>query len=115
MSDRDSYTAAEDAGDDVLAGNALAFTAYQQTVTHSRGADVADASWERARTQATPRVAALLLERSAWAHAVAGHAAETERALSAAREALHRDDDRHEPDWVFWVDDQELDIMAGRC
>lgn len=112
---RDSYRAAEEAGDDVLAGNALAFTAYQQTVTSSRGADVAEASWEKARRAATPRVAALLLERSAWAHAVAGDARAADRGLAQAREALQRHDDRPEPDWVFWVDDRELDIMAGRC
>jgi hypothetical protein len=64
---------------------------------------------------ATPRVAALLLERKAWAHAVAGDYRQADTALNLAREALHRDDDRPEPDWVFWVDEREIDIMGGRC
>jgi len=36
-------------------------------------------------------------------------------ALGQASEALHRDDDRLEPDWVFWVDEREISIMTGRC
>lgn len=112
---RTSLVAADEAGDDALAGNALAFTAYQQTSTGQSGAAMARASVERGTTTATPRVAALLLERSAWAHAAAGQAREADAALDAAREALLRNDDRGEPDWVFWVDDAELDIMAGRC
>lgn len=111
---RSSLRAAEDAGDGALAGNALAF-AYQQTATNTRGTATAAASYETARAVATPRVAALLLERTAWAHAVAGEARSADDALSLAREALHKDDDRPEPDWVFWVDDTEIDIMAGRC
>lgn len=98
----------------MLAGNALAFTAYQQTAS-GRGTDTAVASCERAHGAATPKVEALLLERSAWAHATTGAASSADTALRLAREALHRDDDRPEPDWVFWVDDQELDIMSGRC
>ena len=37
---------------------------------------------------AAPGVRALLYERLAWAHAVAGQADETERDLDAARDAL---------------------------
>jgi hypothetical protein len=35
--------------------------------------------------------------------------------LAEAREALHAAASRPEPDWVFWVDDDELNIMVGRC
>lgn len=112
---RDSLATAEEADDGALAGNALAFVAYQQTATESDGTDTARASYETARRVATPRVAALLLERSAWAHAVAGDAREADTALGQAREALHRADDRPEPDWAQWVDEAELDIMTGRC
>jgi tetratricopeptide (TPR) repeat protein len=112
---QDSLDAAHEANDTALEGNALAFMAYQQTATQQDGTATADASYEIAQTAATPRVAALLLERSAFAHAVAGDARQADRALAQARETLHRDDDRPEPDWVFWVNEREIDIMTGRC
>lgn len=93
---RDSRTAAVEADDGALAANALAFVAYQQTTVHADGTDAASASVEQARPVATPRVKALLLERSAWAHAVAGDARTADTALSQAREELHRPDDRTE-------------------
>lgn len=111
----DSRRAAEQAGARDLAGNALAYSAYQQTTTTKRGTADADASYEVARESATPRVAALLLSRRAWAHAVAGDARQADAALAMAREALDRPADRPEPDWVFWVGPAEIDIMAGRC
>jgi tetratricopeptide (TPR) repeat protein/transcriptional regulator with XRE-family HTH domain len=110
-----SFEAAKEASNAALAGNALAFLAYQQISTAKPSVAMATASYATAEKDATPRVRALLLERMAWTHAVAGQANETERALNAARNALRSVDDRPEPDWVFWVDDNELDIMAGRC
>jgi hypothetical protein len=110
-----SLGAAREANNHALVGNALAFIAYQETSTQQNGTATALASYETARSVATPRVAALLLERSAFTHAVAGDARQADVALAQSREALHRDDDRPEPDWVFWVDEREIDIMAGRC
>lgn len=110
-----SLTAANEAGNTALAGNSLAFLAYQRVSTAKPSVAMAAASYATAEKAATPRVRALLLERLAWTHAVAGQANETERALDRARHALHSVDNRPEPDWVFWVDDNELDIMAGRC
>ena len=111
----DSRTAAEEADAFDLAGNALAYSAYQQTATSQSGTALATTSYEVARPVATPKVNALLLERKAWAHATAGEPQEADRALNLAREALNIRDDRPEPDWVFWVDEAEIDIMAGRC
>jgi tetratricopeptide (TPR) repeat protein len=111
----DSFHAARDANDPALAGNALAFVAYQETATNKNGTATAQASYETARATATPRVEALLLERMAFAHAAVGDARQADTALTQAREALQRADDRRDPDWVFWVDEQEIDIMAGRC
>ncbi|MET9263762.1 hypothetical protein [Amycolatopsis sp. NPDC004079] len=111
----DSRDAAKTAGARDLVGNALAYSAYQQTVTTKQGTTDADASYEVAREAASPRVSALLLSRKAWAHAVAGDAGQADAALGMAREALERRDDRPDPDWVFWVDAAEIDIMAGRC
>lgn len=111
----DSRQNAEDAGALDLAGNAIAYAAYQQTAKQQSGTALATDSYEVARQVATPKVSALLLERKAWAHATAGEAAEADRALNLAREALNSPSDRPEPDWVFWVDAAEIDIMAGRC
>jgi hypothetical protein len=110
-----SLTAAKDAEDPALAGNALAFVAYQETATTGDGTSTAQESHATARNAATPRVEALLLERKAFAHSVAGDARQADTALARARDALQRVDARPEPDWVFWVDEQEIDIMAGRC
>jgi tetratricopeptide (TPR) repeat protein len=111
----DSGRAARVAGAPDLVGNALAYSAYQQTATAQSGTADADESYEVAREVATPKVSALLLERKAWAHAAAGDARQADEALGLAREALHRNDSRPEPDWVWWVDEAEVDIMAGRC
>ncbi len=110
-----SLSAAREAGDAALAGNALALVAYQQTTAASDGTVTAQQSHETVRGTATPRVQALLLERKAFSHAVAGDAQQADRALGLAREALLRIEGRPEPDWVFWVDEKEIDIMAGRC
>ncbi|MCG8925624.1 helix-turn-helix domain-containing protein [Lentzea sp. CC55] len=110
-----SFDAATEAGHSVLAGNALAFLAYQQVTCKNPNIDMAIASYETAKKHATPRVRALLLERMAWTHAVAGQADETERALATAAEVVHQASSRPEPDWVFWVDEDEIKIMSGRC
>ncbi|WP_406171200.1 XRE family transcriptional regulator [Streptomyces sp. NBC_00996] len=111
-----SHKAAADAGDAELAGNALAFLAYQ-TVAGDRqaGIEIAARSVAEAGPDAAPGVRALLYERLAWAHAVAGRAGETERALESAAAALAEVDDLPQPDWVTWVDANELQIMTGRC
>ncbi|MEV6879774.1 hypothetical protein [Amycolatopsis sp. NPDC051128] len=111
----DSRKAAEEAGALDLAGNALAYAAYQQTTTAQSGTALATDSYEIAQPMATPKVSALLLERKAWAHATAREPQEADRALNLAREALEVRDDRPDPDWVFWVNEAEIDIMAGRC
>ncbi|MBD0842241.1 MULTISPECIES: helix-turn-helix domain-containing protein [unclassified Streptomyces] len=112
----ESYAAAADAGDTALAGNALAFLAYQKVNgDHQAGTETAARSCETAGSDAPPGVRALLYERLAWAYAVAGLADETERALQAADAALSEPNDEPQPDWVAWVDENELRIMTGRC
>ncbi|WP_329554158.1 XRE family transcriptional regulator [Streptomyces sp. NBC_00696] len=112
----DSYKAASEAGDSALAGNALAFLAYQTaTGDRSAGVDIAERSCRTAGPDAPAGVSALLYERLAWAYAVAGNAGESEKALAAAEEALGEKDQNSQPDWVAWVDGNELQIMTGRC
>lgn len=111
-----SHHAAVEARDTELAGNALAFLAYQNVNGDRRAAiEVAARSCATAGPDAAPGVRALLYERLAWAYAVAGLADETERALDAARAALAEVDDAPQLDWVAWVDETELRIMTGRC
>ncbi|MFZ3595833.1 XRE family transcriptional regulator [Streptomyces sp. BH104] len=111
-----SHAAATEAGDTALAGNALAFLAYQAVSGDRRaGIEIAARSCETAGPEAAPGVRALLCERLAWAHAVAGDPDETERALAAAESALTEAADAPQPDWAAWVDRTELQIMAGRC
>ncbi|WP_405885544.1 XRE family transcriptional regulator [Streptomyces sp. NBC_01136] len=115
---KDSHTAGVEAGDTAVAGNALAFLAYQ-AVSGDRmaGVEIASRSCATAGPDAAPGVRALLYERLAWAHAVAGNAAETERALGTAESALDETDAAAvpQPDWAAWVDRNELQIMSGRC
>ena len=110
-----SHTAALEAGDRALAGNALAFLAYQAPAGGQRAVGLARDSVATAGDAATPAVRALLQERRAWAHALAGDEAATGEALDLAGTALVEHDGRPEPDWVFWVDRTEIQIMAGRC
>ncbi|GAB2798525.1 XRE family transcriptional regulator [Streptomyces daliensis] len=111
-----SLRTATEAGDAALAGNALAFLAYQR-IDSDRGAGVetAEQSCRTAGPDAPSGVRALLHERLAWAYAVAGRVSETERALSTAEAALCDADDVPQPDWAAWVDQDELRIMTGRC
>lgn len=114
---RESRSAAEDAGAEDLARNALAYLAYQAVAADPRAAAAIAAHSCDAVTEETPvTVRALLWERCAWARAVAGDANGTEVALAEARAALGADDAGDpQPAWSAWVDQVELDIMAGRC
>ncbi|MGD3112209.1 XRE family transcriptional regulator [Streptomyces sp. YGL11-2] len=111
-----SHKAATEAGDAPLAGNALAFLAYQKiNGDRQSGIEFATESCRTAGSDAPRTVRALLYERLAWAYAVAGNAGETARALGMAEAALRESDDAPQPDWAAWVDHNELQIMNGRC
>ncbi|MEU9789647.1 XRE family transcriptional regulator [Streptomyces sparsogenes] len=110
-----SHQAATEAKDTALAGNALAFLAYQKINTNrSVGIEIAVRSCSTAGPDAPSGVRALLYGRLAWAYAAAGEADETERALNAAETALSEDDGTPQPDWAAW-EGNGLQIMAGRC
>jgi transcriptional regulator with XRE-family HTH domain len=110
-------TAAMAAGDHVLAGQLLSSLSYQiaNVGDPADAALLARSAVTGART-ATPTVRALLLERVAWASARA-------RDRDGARRALDGVDDSYsdrspgieEPEWVYWLDRKEIDVMAGRC
>jgi transcriptional regulator with XRE-family HTH domain len=107
---------ATEAGDQAVAANNLSSLAYQ---TANVG-DPADAvliacSAAAGAADAPPRVRALLAERVAWAQARANQATPAERALDQVDELLGDDSPAEPPDWVYWLDRREADVMAGRC
>ncbi|WP_238151623.1 hypothetical protein [Kribbella sindirgiensis] len=107
---RRALDAARDSGDAGLEGNSLAFLAYEKADQQT-----AAESTRIAGARTTPRVRALLHERLAWTYAVGGQAYHAEKALQAAAEAVRETASAPEPDFVFWVDELEVDIMTGRC
>lgn len=111
-------SAAPEAGDDALAGQLLSSLSYQM----ANIGDPADAlllarsAVKGAQRVATPVVRALLLERAAWASARARDRDGARRALDAVDDAYEqRADGTEEPEWVYWLDRKEIDVMAGRC
>ncbi|MGW7492168.1 XRE family transcriptional regulator [Streptomyces sp. NPDC054786] len=112
----ESYQAATQARDTALAGNALAFLSYQKVSgDREAGIEIARTACRTAGPDAPPGVRALMHERLAWACAVAGQVDGTEQALNDAETALSEHDGMPQPDWVGWVDGNELQIMTGRC
>jgi len=110
-------TAAQAAGDRALGAQLLSSLAYQIANVGKRDDAVLIArSAVTGAPNATPLVRALLTERLAWAAARAHDADTTRRALDAVDDAYTQ----HtagiaEPEWVYWLDRAEIDVMAGRC
>ena len=110
------HTAATEIRDAGLAGNALAFAAYQR-ITLGRPARLAsEKSLHAAGLPGVhPQVRALLCSRAAWTFALDGDAETAARCLGLAEESLGQPDSRAAPDCAAWIDETELAIMSGRC
>ncbi|WP_248294942.1 helix-turn-helix transcriptional regulator [Actinoplanes sp. TBRC 11911] len=109
--------AAEDAGDRVLGAQLLSSLAYQMSNVGNRddGFLIARSTVSGAH-DATPAVRALLTERLAWAAARCHDVETTRRALDAVDDAYERrSDGAAEPEWVYWLNRNEIDVMAARC
>jgi transcriptional regulator with XRE-family HTH domain/tetratricopeptide (TPR) repeat protein len=109
--------AAHAAGDTPLAANLISTLSYQvSNVGNPREALLlAQSADTGAKHQATPTTRALFKERVAWANAKVGDRKQAERALAAVEtDYEHRmsDDD---PEWVYWLNEDEINVMAGRC
>lgn len=112
---RRSHAAATETGDAGLAGNALAFHAYQLIGLGRPARLISEKSVHAAeRPGVAPGVQALLYSRAAWTFALDGDADATARCLGLAENAFARADDRT-PDYAAWIDETELAIMTGRC
>ncbi|MGI5212888.1 helix-turn-helix domain-containing protein [Plantactinospora sp. CA-290183] len=112
---RTSLAAAHDAEDLPLAGNAMAFLAYQELTLGRPATQTIAAACDTADPTATPGVRALVHMRRAWIHAVNGQPDDAERHLGIGVTCLTEQDERPDPDWVYWVDQEEAEIMTGRC
>ncbi|RZU49488.1 hypothetical protein EV385_1238 [Krasilnikovia cinnamomea] len=108
--------AAHAGGDAAGAANNLSSLAYQvANVGDAREAvTIAKSACVGARRAASATVRALLAERVAWAEARAGDAAAAERALGTVEEQYEHRRPADDPIWVYWLDEGEIDIMAGR-
>ncbi|GAA2803186.1 helix-turn-helix transcriptional regulator [Saccharopolyspora taberi] len=111
--------AAHAAGDQVLAAHLVSSLAYHLAES-GHGADavlLARSALARVRgRELAPAVRALLHARLAWAHAKAGNRAESRAAMDRAQEHhAGRGADDPEPDWVYWLTAEQMDIIVGRC
>jgi len=112
---RRSHTAAMEAGDAGLAGNALAFHAYLLIGLGEPARSISVKSLHAAdQSGVDPAVRALLYSRAAWTFALDGDADATARCLGHAEEAFTSAIGQV-PDYAAWIDETELAIMTGRC
>jgi hypothetical protein len=114
---RGGVLAARTAGNAPLAANIISTFSYQvaNTVSPNEGVLLARTAYQGGRSDASPLARALLLERVAWSAAKSGDSRECERALGMVEDSFsagRRDDD---PDWLYWLNREEIDVMAGRC
>ncbi|HEY8526754.1 MAG TPA: helix-turn-helix transcriptional regulator [Acidimicrobiales bacterium] len=108
-------SAAHAAGDRQLAGQLVSSLAYHLANTGPpRDAVLLAQSAVAGAKAATGVVRALFGERLAWAHARAGDRVETDRALGRVEDA-YASPSGDGPEWAYWLDELEIDVMAGRC
>jgi hypothetical protein len=114
---RGGVMAARAARDHALAANIISTFSYQvaNNGNPNDAAMLARTAYQGGRKDATPIARALLLERVAWSAARSGDIRHCEQTLGLVEDSFAagpRDDD---PDWVYWLNREEIDVMAGRC
>src|SRR5437879_6536914 len=100
-----------------LAANLISSLSYLSSNVGSPGEAVllAHTAYMGARHRASAATQALLQERIAWAHARAGELREAQKALAEAELVYERRNPGEDPPWVYWLNRDEIDVMAGRC
>ena len=108
--------AAHAGGDVAGAANNLSSLAYQVSNVGDphKAAMLARSAYAGARRDATATTRALLAERVAWAAARTGEASGAERALATVETKYEQRRSTDDPEWVYWLDEDEIEIMAGR-
>jgi hypothetical protein len=114
---RGGVVAARAAGNAPLAANIISTFSYQVANTGSprEAAVLARTAYQGGQHDATPITRALLLERVAWSAARSGDLRGCERTLGQVEESFASGPRDNEPDWVYWLNREEVDVMAGRC
>jgi hypothetical protein len=114
---RGGVLAARAAGNAPLAANIISTFSYQvaNTGNPNEAVVLARTAYKGAKHDATPVTCALLLERVAWSAAKAGDLRDCERALGLVEESFSAGARDNDPDWVYWLNREEIDVMAGRC
>ncbi|GAB3435359.1 helix-turn-helix domain-containing protein [Flindersiella endophytica] len=112
----DGVRAAHAGHDPIGAANLLSSLAYQEASLGNASDAIllAQAALKGAGPDAKGRVRALLLERLAWSYAKAGQNKLADQTLDRVGEAFAENVET-EPSWVYWLDQHEIDVMAGRC
>ena len=100
-----------------LAGNIISTLSYQLANTGNprQAALLARTAYAGARRDATATTKALLLDRVAWADAKSGDLTSCERSLGQVEDNFNHAKPEDDPDWVYWLNRGEIDVMAGRC
>lgn len=76
---------------------------------------LARTAYQGGREKATPITRALFLERVAWSAARSGDKRDCERTLGLVEDSFAAGPRDNDPDWVYWLNREEIDVMAGRC
>jgi len=100
-----------------LAANLISTLAYQVSEIGSPfdGVLLAHTAVHGAAQQASATTRALFTERVAWAHARAGNRRQAEQALAMVEQAWDQRRPDADPEWVYWLNEDEITIMAARC
>lgn len=114
---RGGVVAARAACNAPLAANIISTYSYQVANTGNPNDAVvlARTAYQGGQRDATPVTRALLLERVAWASARSGDLRSCEHALGSVEESFSSGPRDNDPDWVYWLNREEVDVMAGRC
>jgi len=109
--------AAHAAGDRPLAANVISTLAYQTSNTGNPldGVLLAQTASRGAEHAATATAQALFHERVAWAQAKAGNRRSTEQALAQVEQNFDRRRPDDDPEWIYWLNEDEIAVMAARC
>lgn len=107
--------AAKEARDGILGAQLLSSLSYQMAnVGNPSDAALLARTAVMGAQGATPVVHALFLERVAWASARSGDKEGTRRSLEEVNES-YEGRGKDEPEWVYWLNSTEIDVMTGRC
>lgn len=114
---RGGVMAARAAHDSALAANLISTFSYQvaNNGNPNDAAVLARTAYQGGCEDATPITQALLLERIAWAAAKSGDLRTCERTLGEVEDRFSAGPRDNDPDWVYWLNREEIEVMAGRC